>query len=105
MQPSNIIANSAARYRSVVRLYAEALGAGALDLGQVPEIDAAFKELGRMAGLDFEEVRRELGTPEKKKRGRPPEMTCCSWPTCRIRLAGETLRRFGESIAEKPLTG
>ena len=69
MQPSNIIANRAARYRSVVRLYAEA---GARDLGQVPEIETDFKELGHLAGLDFEEVRRELGEPEKKERGRPP---------------------------------
>ena len=54
-------ANRAARYRSVVRLYVEALVGGALDESLVPEIEVAFVELGRMASLDFEEVRRELG--------------------------------------------
>ncbi len=68
MQPSNIIANRAARYRSVVRLYAEALGAGALDESLVPEIETAFAELGQMVDLDFEEVRREAGGAEARER-------------------------------------
>ncbi len=68
-------ANRAARYRSVVRLYVEALVGGALDESLVPEIEVAFVELGRMAGLDFEEVRRELGQakPRVKQRAKRKE--------------------------------
>ncbi len=61
-----------ARYRSEVRLFVAALAAGRLDEALVPEIETTFAELGRVVGLDFEQVRRGLGEPEKKKRGRPP---------------------------------
>ena len=55
----------------MVRLYVEVLDGGALDESLVPEIETAFAELGRMAGLDFEEVRRGLGGKKKGKGGRP----------------------------------
>ncbi len=66
----------AARFRSVIRLYLEVLEAGSLDENLIPEIEGVFKEVGALAGLDFETIRTglELGEGEKKKKhagGRP----------------------------------
>ena len=61
-------AAQAARYRSEVRRFVEALAAGRLDEDLVPEIETAFAELGRVAKLDFEAVRREVAEPSEAVR-------------------------------------
>ncbi len=61
-------ATQAARYRSEVRRFVEALAAGRLDEDLVPEIETAFAELGRVAKLDFEAVRREVAEPSEAVR-------------------------------------
>ena len=63
----------AARFRSVIRLYLEVLEAGSLDENLIPEIEGVFKEVGALAGLDFETIRKQLEVGDKKKKGgRPP---------------------------------
>ncbi len=66
----------AARFRSVIGLYLELLDEGSLDENLIPEIEGVFKEVGTLAGLDFETIRTglELGGGDKKKKragGRP----------------------------------
>ena len=53
----------------MVRLYVEALSGGGFDESLVPEIETAFAEVGRLVGVDFEEMRRAMA--KKKKGGRP----------------------------------
>ncbi len=61
-----------ARFRSVIVLYLELLAEGSLDENLIPEIESVFKEVGALAGLDFETIRTGLepGGHKKKKRVR-----------------------------------
>ncbi len=58
----------------MIGLYLELLEEGSLDENLIPEIEGVFKEVGALAGLDFETIRKELGEGAKKKKhagGRP----------------------------------
>ena len=81
----NPTAAQAARYRAEVRRYVEALAAGRLDETLVPEIEAAFDELGRAVNLDFEEVRREFKRPAQQ--AKPTQPTQREKPTRREKRA------------------